>query len=96
MKEDSIKSFKSAFSKFLKEENLDHTYKQKQIIANWDRIMGRTISSRTSSLFFKDKTLFVKLTSAPLKHEMQMAKPEIIKLIEKEIGQGEVTEVRFL
>lgn len=96
MKEDTIKSFKTAFNRFLKEENLDHTYKQKLIIANWDSIMGRTISSRTSSLFFKDKTLFVKLISAPLKQEMQMAKPEIISLIEKEIGKGEVVEVRFL
>lgn len=96
MKEDSIKSFKTALSSFLKEENLDHTYKQKQIIANWDSIMGRTISSRTSSLYFKDQTLFIKLTSAPLKQEMQMAKPDIIRLIEKEIGKGEVKDVRFL
>ena len=58
MKEDPIKSFRNAFQGFLKEENLEHTYKQKQVIADWERIMGKTI--------------------------------------EKEIGKGEVEDVRFL
>jgi len=96
MKEDPIKSFRSAFQNFLKEENLEHTYKQKQVIADWDRIMGKTIASRTTKMFFTQKTLFVKLSSAPLKNEMQNSKARIIELIEKEIGKGEVEDVRFL
>ncbi len=96
MKEDPIKSFRNAFQGFLKEENLEHTYKQKQVIADWERIMGKTISSRTTKMFFNQKTLFVKLSSAPLKSEMQNSKAQIIELIEKEIGKGEVEDVRFL
>ena len=96
MKEDPIKSFRTAFKDFLKEENLEHTYKQKQLITNWSQIMGKTIASRTSKVFFKDKVLFIKLTSAPLKNEMQNAKPQIIELVTKEIGEGEVVDVKFL
>jgi len=96
MNEDPIKSFRNAFKGFLKEENLEHTYKQKQVIADWERIMGKTIASRTTKLFFNQKTLFVKLSSAPLKSEMQHAKDKIIELIEKEIGKGEIEDVRFL
>ena len=96
MKEDSIKSFKSAFNNFLKEENLEHTYKQKQLIANWEQIMGKTIASRTSKIFFSDKVLFVKLSSAPLKNEMLHAKDQLLQIIEKEMGPGEVKDVRFL
>ena len=96
MNEDPIKSFRNAFKGFLKEENLEHTYKQKQVIADWERIMGKTIASRPTKLFFNQKTLFVKLSSAPLKSEMQHAKDKIIELIEKEIGKGEIEDVRFL
>lgn len=96
MKEDPIKSFRNAFQGFLKEENLEHTFKQKQVIADWERIMGKTIASRTTKVFFNKKILFVKLSSAPLKNEMQNSKPQIIDLIEKEIGQGEIEDVRFL
>ncbi|MBC6426817.1 MAG: DUF721 domain-containing protein [Ekhidna sp.] len=96
MKEDSVKSFRNAFQHFLKEENLEHTFKQKRLIANWGHIMEKTIASRTSKLFFKDKVLFIKLTSAPLKNEMQAAKPQILGIIEKELGQGEVVDVRLM
>lgn len=96
MKEDPIKSFRNAFQGFLKEENLEHTYKQKQVLADWERIMGKTIASRTTKLFFSKKVLFVKLSSAPLKQEMQHSKAKIIELIEKEIGAGELEDVKFL
>ncbi|MEQ9402368.1 MAG: DUF721 domain-containing protein [Cyclobacteriaceae bacterium] len=96
MKEDSIKSFRSAFSQFLKEENLEHTFRQKQVIVNWEKIMGKTIASRTTGIFFKEKTIFVKLSSAPLKQEMQNSKAKILDLIAAEIGKGEVEDVRCL
>lgn len=96
MDEDPIKSFHKAFQGFLKEENLEHTYKQKQVIAEWESIMGTTIASRTSTLYFSKNTLYVKLTSAPLKNEMIKSKEQIIELIEKELGKGELTDVIFL
>lgn len=94
--EDPIKSFRNAFKDFLKEENLEHTYKQKELITNWEKVMGKTIASRTVKLFFNQKVLFVKLSSAPLKNEMQNSKAQILDIIEKEMGPGEVEDVRFL
>lgn len=96
MNEDSIKSFNHAFKDFLKEERLEHTYKQKQLIANWEQIMGKTIASRTSKIFFKDQVLFVKLSSAPLKQELQNSKDQFMALVRKEVGVNEVKDVRFL
>lgn len=96
MKEDPIKSFRTAFKQFLKEEDLEHTFKQKQFITNWEKVMGKTISSRTTKIFFSKKTLFVQLSSAPLKQEMQNSKDQFLKLIEAEMGVGEVEDVRFL
>ena len=96
MSEDPIKSFRTAFNHFLKEEGLEHTYKQKRLIANWEKVMGKTIASRTTRIFFKDKVLFVKLSSAPLKQEMQNSKSKFLNLVAEEIGSGEVEDVRFL
>ncbi len=96
MSEDPIKNFRSAFKEFLREENLEHTYKQKHLIANWERIMGKTIASRTTKIFFKDKIIYIKLSSAPLKQEMQNSKSTLLDLISKELGEGEVVDARFL
>ena len=96
MKEDPIKSFRNAFKDFLKEENLEHTYQQKHLITNWEQIMGKTIASRTQKLFFKDKVLFIKVSSAPLKNEMLVAKPQIMEILARELGSAEIKDVRFL
>lgn len=96
MKEDSIKNFHTAFKQFLREENLEHTYKQKQLIVRWEELMGKTIASRTSKLFFKDKVLFVKLSSAPLKQEMIHSKDKILTLVQEQMGTKEVVDVKIL
>lgn len=96
MTKDSIQSFGAAFQDFLKEERLEHTYKQKQVIVNWETMMGKTISSRTEKMFFRGKTLFLKLSSAPLKQEMLNSKALLLERIAEEIGEGEVEEIRFI
>lgn len=96
MSEDPIKNFRTAFNQFLKEEHLEHTFKQKQLMSNWEHVMGKTIASRTTKIFFKDKTIFVKLSSAPLKQEMQNSKDKFLELVNAELGEGEVEDVRFL
>ena len=96
MKEDSIKNFRTAFKQFLKEENLEHTFKQKQLINRWEDLMGKTIASRTTKLFFKDKTLFIKLSSAPLKQEMLHSRDKILALIQENMGSAEVNDVKIL
>ena len=96
MKEDSIKSFRTAFDSFLKKEHLDSTYQQKKLITNWSVIMGKTIADRTEQVFFKGKILFVKLSSAPLRQEMLNSKDKVIALIAREIGEGVVEELRLI
>ena len=95
MKEDSIHSFKDAFGRFLKEESLEERFSEKRLIQSWGKIMGAPIANRTSKLFIKDKTLFVTLSSAPLKQELTNAKDKVLELIHKEFGKTVVDEIRF-
>jgi len=96
MKEDSIHSFKQALGKFLKSEKLEDRFNEKQLIHSWAKIMGEPIAKRTTRVFIKDKTLFVTLSSAPLKQELTMAKQKVLNLLEKEFNTRVVEDVRFL
>lgn len=96
MSEDSIKNFRTAFNQFLKEEDLEQTFKQKQLIVNWEKVMGKTIASRTQQVFFREKTLYIKLNSAPLKQEMLNSQEQVLKLVQDEIGASEVDTIRIL
>lgn len=96
MSDNHTHSFKDAFGKFLKEEHLDVAYKQKLLIESWERIMGRTIAARTSKMYFRGKTLFVELSSAALKEELNRSQEAVLARLEEQMGERVAEEVRFL
>lgn len=96
MSNDSTQSFKDAFGQFLKEEHLDQKFQQKRLIESWERIMGRPIASRTTKMFFKGKTLFVELSSASLKDELNRSTELVLSRIRENSEKMIVDQVKFI
>ena len=65
---------KNVIQKLLKSYHIERKYNYALIINSWEQIMGKTIASRTTKMFAKNKILFVELRSAPLKNELYIAK----------------------
>ena len=63
------------------------------MIHDWGELVGKTIASRTESVFIRDKKLFVKLSSGPIKREVQMNKSKILNLIDERFGAGMIEEL---
>lgn len=72
-------------------DRFDHT----KIIADWPELMGAPIASRTKEIFIKEQVMHIKLSSAPLRQELNMAKPHILKIIADKYGDNLVKEIRF-
>lgn len=85
-----------AFQDLLKSYRLEATYQEKVLLGSWPTLMGKTIADRTGNLYIKDKKLFVKISSGPVKKELQLNKSKVIALIESEVGKGIVDDVVFL
>ena len=85
-----------AFQDLLKTYRLEDTYQEKLLISSWPTLVGKTIADRTSNVYIKDKKLMVKITSGPVKKELQLNKSKVIALIESQIGKGIVDDVIFL
>lgn len=85
-----------AFQDLLKAYRLEDTYQEKLLISSWPTLVGKTIADRTSNVYIKDKKLLVKITSGPVKKELQLNKSKVIALIESQIGKGIVEDVIFL
>jgi predicted nucleic acid-binding Zn ribbon protein len=83
----------AAFNDLLKAYRLEDKFKEKQLISGWGDIVGKTISDRTSSVYIKDKKLFVKLTSGPVKKELMLNRSKVLVLIEEKVGKGVVDEL---
>ncbi|GAB3194916.1 putative nucleic acid-binding Zn ribbon protein [Pontibacter aydingkolensis] len=86
---DSLKALMKAY-------RLDGKLGEVQLVQNWEKIMGKPIAMKTQQLYFKDGKLFVRLTSAPLKHELNMSKSKVIEMLNIEAGSNVVKDVVFL
>ena len=58
--------------------------------------MGKPIATRTLKLFIKEKKLYVKLNSAPLKNELTLQKSKVLELLHAEIGEKVIVDILFL
>ena len=82
-----------AFNDLLKAFRLEDKFKEKQLINSWGEIVGRTIADRTTSVFIKEKKLFIKLSSGPVKKELMLNRSKVMILIEEKVGKGVVEEL---
>ncbi len=87
-------TFASAFQKFLKKENLERTFQEKKFIQEWEKLMGKTIATRTSKLTIRQHVLYIELTSAPLRQEMVNSREKVLEIIQKEFGPDLIREIR--
>lgn len=89
-------SLKDCIEALLKQYRLKSKFNQVNLVASWESIMGKTIASRTNKIFFKEKTLYVEITSAPLKHQLSMGKSKIIQLVNSKFEEQLIEEVVFI
>ncbi|WP_242926302.1 DUF721 domain-containing protein [Pontibacter vulgaris] len=86
---ESIKALLQAY-------RLDGKLNEVNLVQRWEEIMGKPIALKTQELYFRDSKLFVRLTSAPLKHELNMSKSKVVELLNRAAGHEVVKEVVFL
>ncbi len=66
------------------------------VVASWERVMGKAVALKTQEVYVAKGKLFVRLNSAPLKHELVMAKTRVLELLNAAVGAEVITEVIFL
>lgn len=83
----------SAIDEMLKAFKIEGRFHESNLINSWEKVMGTPIAKRTTKLFIKNKKLFVYLSSAPLKHELNMSRGKILVMLTKEFGDQIINEV---
>lgn len=88
-------SLKEAIESMLETYKLQGKFDQTKLINSWETMMGKPISRRTEKIFIKEKVLFVKLNSAPLRQELTIAKNKVLEIIHRNFEKSIVTDVKF-
>ena|SRR5690554_1184366 len=87
---------KDVFEELLQHYALKERFDERKVVSEWADIMGHTVAKRTTSLFVKEKKLYVKLTSGPIKKELMMNKTKVLVLISERFGQDVIEDIVFL
>ncbi len=90
------KPLESAFNDLLKAYRLEDKFKEKLLILSWPDLVGKTIADRTGDIFMRDKKLYVRITSGPVKKELQMNKSKVFTLLLEHVGEGVVEDLVFI
>ena len=88
-------SLKQAIDGMLKDFHLDHKMNELRVISSWEKVMGKTVSNRTTQIYIRNKKLFVNVNSASLREELHNSREKIIRLINDESGGSVIEEIVF-
>lgn len=69
--------------------------KQVAIFSRWGEIVGGPVAKNTQPLKFNKGTLSIAVSSPAWLHNLAMMKPQILANLERELGKGVVTDLRF-
>ena len=79
----------------LKNYDITSKFNEAHVITSWDKLMGPTVTKYTVTLEVEKRILFVKLNNAALKQELSYAREKIKKMLNDEIGQEVLLDVRI-
>lgn len=82
-----------AIRKLLHSYHIDAKFDQSNLVASWERLVGKPIARQTKRVFIKNKVLFVEFNSPSLKHDFSLNKAQILSMFKKEFGSGIITEI---
>lgn len=92
----NVSPLKDVFEELLQAYAIKDRYNERKVISAWGEMMGNTVSKRTSALSVKEKKLYVKLTSGPIKKELMMNKSKVLELIGEKFGDHIIDDIVFL
>ncbi len=89
-KEENIKDLLKQMVGQMKHKGKLH---QSKIRTSWEQLMGATIASYTSSISLRKHTVYISITSAPLRNELNYSKDKIKDLLNNELGENLIEKV---
>ena len=92
-KKSNLVKLGDAISELFKQEKLDVRLSQYSVKNYWKDIAGEMIARNTTSIYFNNKTVFVTLGNAALKHELTFRKQELLDNINRHCGYRLVDEL---
>tara|TARA_B100002019_G_C21196029_1_gene561465 strand:- start:219 stop:500 length:282 start_codon:yes stop_codon:yes gene_type:complete len=84
---------KNLINTFLKKNKLEKGLLNIEVKKAWFDLMNNGVANYTSDVSLRNKTLYIKLSSAALKEELSYGKEKLIKLINEKLEEDVVEKI---
>ena len=91
-----MEKLNTSIQNFLESYGLKKGVKQNSAILYWEEVVGKKISKNTEPQRVEHGTLTVSVSNPAWRQELVFKKEEIIKQLNKKIGENTIKEVRFI
>ena len=82
-----------AIQQLLKHYHIKSRFDEANVVASWERLVGKPIARRTKKVFVRNKVVFVELDSPAMKHDLNLHKAQILEIFKKEFGSEAVGDL---
>jgi predicted nucleic acid-binding Zn ribbon protein len=82
-----------AIQHLLKEYHIKSKFDEANLVASWERLVGKPVAKRTRKVFVRNKVVFVELDSPAMKHDLNLHKSHILEVFRKEFGKDAVGDI---
>lgn len=96
MKDPHQFSLGEAIQAFLEKNGIQEEAKIQQAITDWETLMGAPIASNTEKIWFQQGVFYVRMKSPMWKSELTLARTKIRNLLNQQMGQEIVKEVKIV
>lgn len=93
MRRNKTQTLSEVLNDLVREYRLGPKLSEAAVINAWDKVTGKAITSRTSSIYIKNGVLHVHLTSSVVKNELMMLREALRERLNREAGSEVVKEI---
>ena len=87
------RSLKEIIEEVLKNSGIDEKLKERELIRQWDDVVGITIARSTESIYISDRKLIVKIRSSVIRNELTMIREGLRAELNRRSGQVIIDEI---
>lgn len=87
------KSIAEIIDDFLNQNLWKEKFHEAKILVEWDKLYGNIFSRYTDYIYFKNKTIYIKINSSSLKNELNYHKSNLIEKLNQSIGEKIINKI---
>jgi len=91
-----MQKLKAAINNLLKAAGLDAGVAQNKALLVWDDVVGAKVSENTTPEKVEAGTLYIKASNPTWRQELMFKKDDILKKLNKKLGEKTIKEIKFI